>query len=322
MRRVCLGLAIFLVLALSINGAVAVSYNSSVFNPNGVRYHIDIKYGNATFGPSGECIVNKSIEGDIMIISRELSIDYIGWGFDVDVKFTERENGEITNEEKYQLSIPPILLAAKVNTRQLHPTDILIKLAKMQDSEVDIQKLLSDVYSAKPVEDIYIYNPFYIGSKQSIGDEVKFGLINKTAGDEYVAKVKITREKDLSLDFGEVKTVVIDISLDELEISGVEDFEIPEEVEARVNLYYEKETGWLVKIEVEGRRDVVDEERGVEIHERIEGEIVLKDPGTIPLVPGDYLSRLLGLPPYTLVVGSISLALAVIYFKILRRGAG
>ena len=317
MRKYIL-MMLIVALCLNVFGSYAESYHSSVFYPNGVKYHIYLSYDHSETVENQTYTYNLTIEADVSLVSKDMTINYVGWGFDINFSMVEFENGEKKREESQELPIPPIFIAVKKNTREIHPTDVLMEFLTSGMPDINIPEIISDTYTANPVEDVYIYNFFYIESNHQVGDKIIFGSVNKSSNQKHTFDITITDEKDLQFDFGTIKTLVLEVSLDDLDI--------PEDVfgdsenlttEAILRAYYEKRIGWLVKADISGSFNNTDENRSET--GSVSGLVELVDMGTIQLINQDYLSRALGLPSYSFVAVAIIVVIAVVYSKILRR---
>lgn len=321
MMKKYVALLLLVALSLDVFGIKAGSYDSSVFYPNGVKYSVYLSYNYSETGENYTYTSNTTINMRIALIAKDMSLNYVGWGFNLSFSMIQYENGQKTNEENRGIPVPPILIAVKKNTREIHPTDVLMDLLTGETTADNVSQIVGNLYTATPVEDIYIYNPFYIESNHKVGDKIIYGAVNKTANEEYTVEIEITDEKDLQFDFGTIKTLVLEVSLDDLNL--------PEDLfeenlgnitgEATLRVYYEKKTGWLVRAEVSGSLNGTSENKTV--GGSIWGLVDLVDMGTIQLINYDYLSRILGLPPYSLVAGALVIVAIVVYSKFLRRSS-
>lgn len=306
-------------LSLSVFGIKTGSYDGSVFYPNGVKYSVYLSYNYSEIGENDIYTSNMTIDMEIILIAKDISLNYVGWGFNLSFSMIQYENGQKTNEESRGVSIPPTLIAVKKNTREIHPTDVLMDLLTGETTADNVSQIVGNLYTATPVEDVYIYNPFYIESNHKVGDKIVYGVVNKTANKEYTVEIEITDEKDLQFDFGTIRTLVLEISLDDLNLPEALFEEKLGNItgEATLRVYYEKKTGWLVRVEVFGSLNEVSENKTM--RGSIGGLVDLVDMGAIQLINYDYLSRILGLPPYLLVAGALVIVVIVVYSKFLRR---
>jgi len=283
------------------------TYNSTVYTPNGTRYIFEIKASDVKVNTtSGKVlfVTNKTISGFLELSSKFLTAGYYGWGATIKVDTAEYENGELKSSDTFNVSIPPVL-AIKEGTRKIYLTNVIIKF--MRGEYEDINEAVRDLSNIQAVEDFYIYNPFYIPTNVKVGDKIPYGFWNKTANEGIIVYGKIVEDASVSINGESYDAWAVDLisGIEELvgEIGGEE--EIPENVNATFNLYYEKTTGWLIKVEAFGESEY-EESNTTAISTKVEGCLKVDNLGGIVIGGRTYIERVIGLPPYTSLIISIA----------------
>ena len=299
-----------LIVALALSPILAQSaetYNSTVYTPNGTRYVFEIKYSEVEINTTTEevlFVTNKTISGFLELSSKFLTAGYYGWGATIKVDTKDYENGELKSSDTFNVSIPPVL-AIKEGTRKIYLTNVIIKF--MRGEYEDVNEAVKDLSNIQPVEDFYVYNPFYIPTNVKAGDKIPYGFWNTTANEGMIVYGKIVKETSVNINGESYNSWVIDL------ISGIEELAgqlgeeegLPEDVNATFNLYYEKTTGWLIKAEVFGESDY-EESNTTTIHSKLDGLLRVDNLGGIVVGGKTYIERVTGLPSYTSLMISIA----------------
>ncbi len=297
------------------------AYHSSVYYPSGTTYIINIEYCQIAISNESTSIRNTTLNVEVMLVSKDLDLNYVGWGFYINGTGEEYENGTKTEEREVDFSIPPILIAAKKNTRELHPTDLLMDIMSGEFDEAEISTILSSAYTARPIDELFMYNIFYIESGSKPGDTIIFGFVNSSSNEEATQEFEISYERKIEIPGGEIETLVIDIDVEDVEnIGGIIDEDINVSIASYLRLYYEKETGWLVRVEGYGESTGKGENENVTEKRTISLNMSLKDPGSIPITGSRGLNGILGTPKFTMEALALITIVVIVYLKLIRRG--
>ncbi len=297
-------------------------YNISVFSPNNVTYDVDIFFSQVTKNTtSGETLELHEIHitGKITLISKRMMLDYIGWGFKVNVTVTENNNGDV-RESEYNIPIPPIV-AVKENTRFIYPTKLLMDLIQGKFGNASIQDIVSRVSTNQPYTEIYAYNPFYIDVPVSIGDSIPYGIWNVTSQSGIIVNGKVTSEEKITVNGASYNTYLVNITKTDI-IEAIkefmnEDISIPSGIDFNLGMYYDKDSGWLIKLNTIGGGEVNDDDTTTSIV--INGNLDLENAGTVMVQNKSYLDRVFGLPSFTFLALDVLFVLAIIIIRVRRR---
>ena len=302
-------------------GVQCGEYHSGVSYPSGTMYVIELKYDSVESSNRTVNIENLTVHAEVTLTSKDIDLNYVGWGFYVNGTGRKYENGSMVEEREMDYPIPPILLAVKKNTRELHPTDLLIDLIRGKYEDAEILEILSGAYTAHPVEDIFMYNIFYIEQGRGPGDKIIFGFVNSSANEEKTKEFEISYEKEIELPCGKLNTLVIEIDADTMKfLEDLIEDELNISEASYIRFYYEKNTGWLVKAEAYGEAMGKNDENVTKVM-TVNLDVVLKKPGSIPIGGNRGLNNILGLPKFTMETAATILIVAIIYFKVARRRA-
>lgn len=296
-------------------------YNISVFSPNNVRYDVNIFFSEVTKNATSGDILDLyevHVIGEISLVSKRMTLDYIGWGFIINVTVTENNNGDV-RESEFDIAIPPII-AVKENTRFVYPTKLLMDIMLGNLSNASMQDILSRVSTNEPYTEIYIYNPFYIEVPVSIGDSIPYGVWNITSQSGIIVNGKVTSRESIIVNGVSYDTYLVNITESEI-IDAIrefidEDISIPSEVRLNLGFYYDRDSGWLMKLNTIGRGELSEENTTTEIVLR--GNLDLENAGTVMVKNKSYLDRIFGLPPFTFLALDALFILAIIIIRIKR----
>lgn len=312
-KKIFFGVFASVLMIALVVGVSAENYSYAVFRPSGVLYSINVRMGylevsNVTYN------YTVVVDGILGLNSRDFDLNYVGWGFYLNLTRSVFEDGALKDYSNISLPIPPLFVANKVGTRELHATDVLVDFLSGKYQEADLNSIAQSVYEAKPIENIYIYNVFFIPTDVNVGSEIPYGIINKT-GEKYVKNFPIDGKREVSLGIGKYDAWFLNISLSELDF-------LTDLINSDVNItgfyfgvYYECRTGWLLSVQLAFNNTV--EENETTKYYFLEGSIDLSDPGNV-LTQASYLNKVIGLPAYSMEIISTGLViLAVVRF--LRR---
>jgi len=296
-------------------------YNLSVFSPNNVTYDVDIHFSQVTKNATTGDILDLyeiHIIGKIKLISKRMMLDYIGWGFTVNVTVTENNNGDV-RESEYNIPIPPIV-AVKENTRFIYPTKLSMDLIQGDFGNASMQDILSRVSTNEPYTEIYVYNPFYIEVPVSIGDSIPYGVWNVTSQSGIIVNGRVTSEETITVNGVSYNTYLVNITKAEI-INAVREFmdeniSIPSGMRFNLGLYYDKDSGWLTKLNTVGGGEISEDNTTTKVI--LNGNLDLENAGTIMVQNKSYLDRMFGLPPFTFLALDVLFILAIVIIRIKR----
>ena len=314
--RFLVSLLVLGAIAFSSVSASAISFgDNSVFLPNGVKYRIVFDFkGHIENTTSGVVLYDQNIgfRVNLTIVSKRLSLDYIGWGFVIELPQNSAINLGGNNLTK--IPIPPIL-AVKENTREIYLPELLFKFLSGANITPDLQSLALEVYQLKINNDFYILNPFIIQSNLGIGSKVDYGFVNKTANKDFTVQGSVANE--FSRDIFGVKVTLLNVSItyDSLTQLGNSLFGFfgsqqvyGEEVESILNstslsigLAYDKLSGWLVSTGLKVHFD--NSTLPSNITGYVDGALNVEmiNPGNLKIGGYGYFSRYLGIPDVVLL---------------------
>ncbi len=328
-------LAFILLSFVLASSVVSVAYAlapSSIYSPNGVKYKIGfVLDGHLVNASQSEVIYDQhvDIQLNVTLVSKRLSLDYIGWGFIIELPSSMRFN---FNGENYsRIPIPPIL-AVKENTREIYFPSVIFRLLKNQNMDVDIARITQELYQLNLNTEFYLVNPFILDRSVSVGDSVPYGVVNKTSGSELLFNGVIIGESEenmLNMNF-KVLNVAIEFdnllgvarSLGEffnLNLNyGDEVLEVLNRTQLSVVLKYDTSSLWLVKSSLNVNLDnsTLPENISGYIHANLNVDMI--DAGNLLIGGRGLLSRLIGIPDLGLLVIDIGLIVLVL-FAVFRR---
>ncbi len=293
----------------------------TVFSPNSVTYDLDIFFSNIVKNATTDEVLDSfelNIEGEFTLISKRMQLDYIGWGFIIDVIIIRNDNGYV-DESRFNISVPPIL-AVKENTRFIYPTTIIMDLIEEGFGNQSIQDILSKVSTNQPYTEIYAYNPFYIEIPVSVGDTIPYGVWNVTSESGIIVNGRVTSEETIVVGGVSYNTYLVNITeadiLDAIREFINEEMTLPPGVHFNLGFYYDQGSGWLTKADMIGGGEISEDNETVLVS--LDGDLDLRNAGTVMIQNKSYLDRMLGLPPFTFLAIDVFLIIAIIILRIKR----
>ncbi len=325
------GILVFSLLSvILLSSAVTVSYAltpSNIYSPNGVKYKVVFMLdGHLVNESQGNVVYDQhmDVRFNLTLVSKRLSLDYIGWGFIIELPPSIGLN---FNGENYsRIPIPPIL-AVKENTREIYFPSIVFRLLKNQDMNVGIADITQELYRLNLNTEFYLVNPFILDRDVSIGDSVKYGFVNKTSNNKLLLEGTVTGESDENLLGTNFKVFDVSVAVDSLlrVARSFRDFfnlnldygdgvlEILNITRLMVTLKYDTTSLWLMKsvLTVSLENSTMPENVTGYLNANLNVEMI--DAGNLPIGGRGLLSRLIGIPDFGLLVIDVGLIVLVLF---------
>jgi len=332
-KKILASIALFTAFLLVSSIAVSASpgYDSSVFYPNNTAYNIDLQISYEERNATDNSLVSSfsaTIDGNISLVSKRLQLGYAAWGAVVKGRVTVYQDNTLQTDELFDLPIPPVL-AIKENSREIYLTQVMVDLIQRLQgeniSDIDIKEILGQIATNQPYPGFYVYNPFYIETGHSQGDTIPYGFRNTTSGDEVIVEGTIIGDTNVNVGGKTYSSWVVRITeveiLATLQLIIGEDMENLEGIDFTLDMYYDKQSGWLMGADLSGGGTVSEGEgsEAVNITAALDGDLILIDPGNVRVGGQSLLDRLLGLPAFSTLGIDILLIFAVIIMKIRRK---
>ena len=328
-RTIFIGLLILLLIVPVANVSASPGYNMTVFSPNNVIYDIKLLGIVKVYNTSTQDLMGSqkiSINGTITLISKRIDINYYAWGANLSISYLVAENNTIKSQSAIQIPVPPIL-AIKVGTRQIYLTQIVMDVLQGKIENITENITFSDIMRRiafnKPVPGFYIYNPFYIPTDSRIGDKIPYGFYNETMRKGLIINGSVIGEETISIPEGTFNTWLVRISEEEvlkaIEYFIEEEIELPEEVNFSLDLFYEKQSGWLLKGISIAHGSGIEEDENVTITVDISGELELENSGTVMIGGKTFFDKMIGAPPYTTIAIESLVIVGVLIYVVRRR---